>query len=297
LWAERFDRDLTDIFAVQDDVTTRIVSALELNLSRGDQQKISIDHIENMEAYDCFLRGRELWYRSAKEPNVRAQAMLTRAVELDPNFARAYAFLAIVHVRDYLNGWSASPMLSLEQGHQMARRAVALNDRDPYAHWALGGIYLWLRRHDEAISGLKQAISLNPNFALGYGLLGLSLHYAGLSEQALECFDRAIALDPYTDQFLHFKAQACFQLGKYDNAIDLLRSRITRNPDTDISRVLLAASYGQMGLVEEAGVAWRHALRVNPDYSLDHRRTVLPYKDPSDFDRVAEGLHKAGLTD
>ena len=295
VWADRFDRDLTDIFAVQDELTQKIVSALALTLTEGEQRRLASEPTNNPEAYDFFLRGREFWYRQTKELNVKAMEMLTRAVELDPNFAPAYAFLAIAHMRDYLNQWSASPSRSLEQGQDVAQQAVALNDRDPHAHWALGSIYLWMRRHDEATLELERAILLNPNFSLAHAMLGLALHYAGRSERALECFDRAIAFDPYTDVYLHFQAQAYFQLGRYEKAVEILKRRLTRNPDTDISRVLLAASYGHLGRIDEARATWQELLRVNPNYSLEHRRKVLPYRNPSDFELVVEGVRKASL--
>jgi len=295
IWAERFDRDLTDIFAVQDEVTQEIVSALALNLTESERQRLAIDPTNNPEAYDFFLRGRELWYRETKELNAQALQMLTRAVELDPNFASAYALSAVAHMRDYLNQWTESPSLSMERGRELAQRAVALNDHDPYAHWALGSIYLWMRRHDEAESEQKKAISLDPNFALGHVILGLIRYYAGRPEQALECFSRAIALDPYADVYLHFQAQAYFQLGMYEKAAEILKRRLTRNPDTDISRVLLAACFGHLGRAEEARAEWQEVFRVNPSYSLEHRRKVLPYRDPSDFDLLVAGLRKADL--
>jgi adenylate cyclase len=203
--------------------------------------------------------------------------------------------LAIAHMRDYLNQWSGSPSLSLEEGYKLAQEAVARNDRDPYAHWALGSLYLWLRRHDEAERELKTAIALNPSFSLGYTILGLTLHYSGRSEQALEYFERAIALDPYSDVYLHFQSQAYFQLGRYDKAVEILKRRLTRHPRTDISRVLLAASFGHLGRIGEARAQWEEVFRINPGYSLEHRRDVLPYKNPSDFELVLEGLRKAGL--
>jgi adenylate cyclase len=294
IWAERFDRELTDIFAVQDEVTQEIVAALALNLTEGEQ-RLASEATNNLEAYDFFLRGRELWNQHTKELNAKARETLQRAIELDPNFAPAYAFLAAVYSREYLNQWSASPSLSLEQGHKVAQQAVALNDRDPSAHWALGSMYLWMRRHDAAIGELERAISLNPNFSLAHTLLGLALHYAGRSERALECFERAIVLDPYNDVYLHFHAQAYFQLGKYEKAIEILKRRLIRNPDTDISRVLLAASYGHLGRIDEARAEWQEAYRVNPNYSLEHRRKVLPYRNPSDFERLVEGLRNARL--
>ena len=127
-------------------------------------------------------------------------------------------------------------------------------------------------------------------------VLGLALHYSGCSEEALGCFDRALALDPFhPEMYLQYQAQAVYQLGRYSEAAALLRRRILRNPDTDISRVLLAAAYGQMGQFEPAREAWREALRVNPAYSLEHRRKVLPYKNPEDLEKFINGLRKAGL--
>lgn len=213
-------------------------------------------------------------------------------------FGPAYAFLAHVHLRDYLNGWSTSPSHSLAQAHELASRAVAKSDSYPYAHWALGAAYLWMRRHDEAIGEVTRAISLDPNFAEGHCLLGVALHYSGRSEEAFSCFDRGMALDPYyRDMFLHFRAQAHFQLRQYEKAIDFLKRRLIRTPQTDISRVLLAASYGHMGRIEEAREEWKEVFRTNPDYSLEYRRKVLPYKNPADFELLIDGLRKAGLVD
>ena len=296
LWAERFDRDLTDIFAVQDDVTSRIVAALALNLSEGDRRKLAAEHTDNLEAYDCFLRGRELWLRQSKEPNAQARELLQHASELDPGFAPAYAFLSTAHMIEYINRWSVSPLQSAERAQEAARRAVDLDGEYPAARWAMAGVNLWARRYDEAIGEAERSIALNPNFADGHSFLGVILHYVGRSEEALQCFDRAVALNPYfPDVWLHFQAQAAFQLGRYEAAIGLLQRRIALNPDTDTSRVLLAASYGETGRFDEARAAWREAFRVNPGYSLEHRRNVLPYKNPDDFERIVEGLRKAGL--
>ena len=296
LWAERFDRDLTDIFAVQDDVTQHIVGALALNLREGEQQRIATEHTDNLEAYDCLLRGRELLWLFMREQNKQARELLQRAIELDPKFAPAYAFLAISNLLDYVNQWSPSPSTSIEQAELFATRAVALDDLYPYAHCALGIISLHLRRHDMAIREDERTISLAPNLADGHEALGNALHYSGRSEEALACFDRAMALNPYyPDLWLHFQAQAMFQLGRYEDAVASLKRRLVRNPDTDVSRVLLAASYGHLGRFDEARVEWQEVFRINPDYSLEYRRKVLPYKNPDDFELVVDGLRRAGL--
>jgi adenylate cyclase len=199
-------------------------------------------------------------------------------------------------VKDYVSRWSASPSRSLEQAQ--GTRAAALDDRYPYTYWALASVSLWMRRYDEAVRTAESSISLNANFAEGHKALGVILHYIGRSEETLGHFDRAMALDPYCPgMWLHFQAQAAFQLSRYEMAIAILKRRIIRNPDTDASRVLLAASQGQMGRIDEARADWEELLRVNPDYSLEHRRKVLPYKNPDDFECVVNGLRKAGLVE
>ncbi|UVK51318.1 tetratricopeptide repeat protein [Mesorhizobium sp. AR02] len=296
LWAERFDRDLTDIFAVQDDVTQQIVGALALNLTDGARLRLAPEHPRNTEAYDCFLRGRELWHRLTKDTNVAARELLQRATELDPNFASAYAFLALTHGIDYLNRWGASPPESMAQAEEAATRAVTLDDNDPWAHWALAIAKLYTRRHDEAIEEVERALVLNPNFAEAHVCRGETLYYSGRPEEALESFARGKTLNPYfPDVLLHFQALALFQLGRYDEAVDLLLQRLARNAITDVSRALLAASYGHLGRLEEARTAWQEVLRVNPDYSLEYRRKVLPYKNPADFELMVDGLRKAAI--
>lgn len=296
LWAERFDRDLTDIFAVQDDVTQQIVGALALNLTDGARLRLTPEPPRSTEAYDCFLRGRELWHRLTKETNTAARDLLQRAIELDPNFASAYAFLALTHGIDYLNRWGASPPGSMAQAEEAATRAVALDDNDPWAHWALAIAKLYTRRHDEAVGEVERALVLNPNFAEAHVCRGEVLYYSGRPEEALESFARGKTLNPYfPDVVLHFQALALFQLGRYDEAVDLLLQRLARNATTDVSRALLAASYGQLDRLEEARAAWQEVLRVNPDFSLEYRRKVLPYKNPADFELLVDGLRKAGV--
>ena len=151
-------------------------------------------------------------------------------------------------------------------------------------------------QHDYAIAEFERSIALEPNSASGHVHLGLAHHYAGSSENAIELINRGMRLDPhYSDTLLHYLAQAYFQLGRYEDAMNFLKQRLIFRPDTDISRVLLAASYGHLGQADEAKVQWAEVFRINPDYSLEHRIRTLPYKDPKEFDRVVEGLRKAGL--
>ena len=296
LWAERFDRELTDIFAVQDEVTAKIVAELAVSLTAGERRSIAAERSDNPEAYDCFLRGREIWWRTTRDANREAKALLERAIELDPAFAPAHAFFAAANALDWQNGWGASPNESKELGERAARRAVALDPSYSYALWALSLFHLWSRRHDEALKTIEEAIASNPSFADGHNTLGLVLHYLGRSAEAIKSFARADALNPVPpDTYLHFRAQALYSLGRYAEATDLLMQRIVRNPETDISRVLLAACYAEMGLVEEARAAWADVLKVNPGYSLERRRSMLPYKNPADAENVIASLRNAGI--
>jgi adenylate cyclase len=232
LWAERFDRELTDIFAVQDDVTTHIVSALALNLTRDDRRSIVAERTDNQEAYDCFLRGRELWWAFSKEANREAERLLRRAAELDPRFAPAFAFLAAALANGYSNGWSEDPAQALDEAEKAAQEAVRLDERYPYALWSLAMTLSWERRLDEALSAAEKAIAFNPNFADGHGMVGVLLNLVGRSEEALNSLDRAIALDPYFNSILlYFRAQAAYELGRWPEAVALLKRRILRNPE------------------------------------------------------------------
>ena len=152
LWAERFDRDLTDIFAVQDDVTTHIVSALALNLSAGDRQSIAAEHTDNLEAYDCFLRGRELWWLHAREANREAETCCGAPSNSTPAIAPAYAFLAAAQVNDYASGWSASPAQGLEEAEKAAQTGGGARRTIPLCALGARRACLWARRYDEAVS-------------------------------------------------------------------------------------------------------------------------------------------------
>jgi adenylate cyclase len=297
LWAERFDRELTDIFAVQDEVTREIVAAMAVKLSAHDQRRLGSVGTRNVDAYDHFLRGREFFWAQTKEGNARAKAFFERAKNLDPRFAPPYAFLGFAHMMDYINGWE-SPKHSLERAHESAKRGVELENDYPWSRVALGNVYLWKRQHDRAIAEYETAIAQSPSFALGHMGLGWVLHYVGRSEETIELIRRGMRLDPhYPDVRLHWLAQAYYQLGRYDEAIEVLQRRLIRKPDSDISRVLLAACYGQLNRTKDAKAEWDEAHRINPDYSLERRRLIMPYKNPADFEAVVEGLRKAGLTE
>jgi adenylate cyclase len=296
LWAERFDRDLTDIFATQDEVVEKIVRALAVTLTRGEEQRLRRRATESLAAYESWLRGREFLSRGTRDSVAQARAMHHRAIEIDANFAAPHAGLALAAISDYVSDWASDPAQALDEAERWARRALELNDQEPVSHMALGNVLLWRRDHEGALAQFQHMIDLDPNFAQGHTATGLALMYAGRAAEALEQIAMAMRLDPhYPPIVLHFLAQANFSLGKYETAAQHLVKRIARNPGTDSSRMLLAACYGHLGRLEDARMTWAELLKVNPDFSLMQRARVLPYKNAADFQRIADGLAKAGL--
>jgi adenylate cyclase len=296
LWAERFDRDLTDIFATQDEVVEKIVRALAVTLTQGEETRLGRRGTAKIEAYEAYLRGRQLLSRSTREAIAQARAMYRRAIELDPTYAVPHAGLALTGISNYVSDWTDDPDAELDEAERWARRALELDDSEPVAHMALGSVMLWRRDHDGALAESRRMLELDPNFAQGYSAMALALMYAGHALEALGRFATAMRLDPhYAGIVLHFVAQANFSLGNYGTAVKQLLERIARTPGTDSSRMMLAACYGHLGRIEEARAAWAELLKVNPNFSLEQRARVLPYKDPRDFQRIVEGLAKAGL--
>jgi adenylate cyclase len=279
LWAERFDRELTDIFATQDEVVEKIVAALAVNLTQGEAQRLRRRGTASVQAYETWLRARELLSRSTREAIAQAKAMYRRAIEIDPNFAAPHAGLSLAAISEYVSDWAADAEEALDEAERWARRALELDDQEPVSHMALGNVMLWRRNHDGALAEFGRMIALDPNFA-----------------QALEAFAIAKRLDPHSPSIvLHFVAQANFSLGRYEAAAEHLLERIARTPATDSSRMLLAACYGHRGRADEARAAWAELMKINPGFSLAQRERVLPYKQPRDFQRIADGLAKAGL--
>ena len=296
LWAERFDRDLTDIFATQDEVVEKIVRALAVTLTQGEERRVGRRGTGNVQAYEFWLRARESLSRSTREGVAQARAMHLRAIELDPNFAAPHAGLSLAAISDYVSDWAADPAQALDEAERWARRALELDDQEPVSHLALGNVLLWRRNLEGALAEFRRMIELDPNFAQGHSATGLALMYAGRPAEALEAFAIAKRLDPHHASIvLHFMAQTHFSLGEYETAAKQLLERIARTPATDSSRMMLASCYGHLGRADDARAAWAELLKVNPDFSLAQRERVLPYKNAADFQRIVEGLAKAGL--
>jgi len=298
LWADRYDRDLTDIFEVQDDVTHRIVDALKVTLSPTEKAQLSETKASDMEAYELSLRAREVLLGPTKnrETFEQARKLFVRALELDPNFAKAYAGLAFAYMFDYQNRWSDNPDASIGLAKEYAERAIEKDPKEALAHAVAAVVATFSRDIDRAQSEIDTALSLNPNMAMAYNIKGGTRIYLGRPEEAIPLIERAMRLDPATNQqFLHFLGMANLLAGRYETAAAALRERIRLSPNTDFSRSLLASALGHLGQTEEARRVWQELKEINPKYSFEEHLGRLPFKHEADAQRLAEGLKKAGL--
>ncbi|MDR3421188.1 MAG: adenylate/guanylate cyclase domain-containing protein [Xanthobacteraceae bacterium] len=298
VWAERYDRDLTDIFEVQDDVTRRIVGALKVTLTPAENAHLTSSGTSNIDAYDSALRGRELLLGNRKNRDTfeQAKACFLQAIELDPNYAQAIAGLGFAYMFDYQNRWSGDPDSSLPLAKRYAERAIEKNPKEPLARVVAAVAATFSRDLDEAKSQIEVALLLNPNFAMAYNVLGTLRSYAGQPLEAIPVIEHAMRLDPaFNAQYLHFLGMAHLLAGNYEKAAALLRQRIVLVPETDFSRSALASALGHLGEIDEARRVWGELKKLNPKYSFSEHFSRLPFKKEEDVRHIAEGLAKAGL--
>jgi adenylate cyclase len=297
LWAERYDRELTDIFEVQDDITRQIVRALKVTLGEAARPRGGNGgRTPHAEAHDLFLKGRELLRAVRKETFEEAVACFSRANELDPDYAAPYAGLANASILDHQNRWSDAPEEALDRANRLAGEAIARDDRDPYSHLVASLAALFKRDHQRAADEADRALALNPNYAPALNARGVVPLYTGQPEEAIPYIERAMRLDPAAQQqALHFLGTARFLAGDFETAAALYRDRILVNPGTDLSRAFLASALGHLGRPDEARQVWRELKEINPKYDPAGHVGRLPFRDARDPETFIAGLRKAGL--
>jgi adenylate cyclase len=293
LWAERFDRDLADIFDVQDEVTSRIVATLAGKLSESERRRSRSLQTENLEAYDCVLRGRQLWERYTPEANLEARRLYEKAIELDPDYARAYASLAWTYMVEHDERWGDPEDQPLERALEFARRGVLVNPASHSNHLALGQVCLSKSLHEEALEALETAIALNPNDADGYVFLAEALSYAGRPDEAIDLIGKAQSLHPAVPRWYAWQLGTAFYLARrYEEAVAALRKG---RPLAAMAYRWLAVAYGQLGREQDAKAAVEEYLRRTPDFSVVRHLEMMPFRHAEDREHYAEGLRKAGL--
>ena len=298
MWAERYDRELTDVFVVQDEVTSQIVAALKIKLTPAETALLAASAPTSIDAHDLLLRARAMMIGTIRNRAMFEQAstLLRKAIELDPTYAQAYAALSVLHAFDHHNHWSAHHDRSATEAQHFADRAIAMNANEPTAHYAASVASVIGGNLERAQTEAEAALALSPNFALAHESLGVVRMLSGEPLQAIPHFERSMRLDPaYSPQLVHFFGMAYLIAGKYATAAAYFRERIVLVPESDFSRAYLAATLGHMDETDEARQVWRELKAINPKYSFEEHVGQFPFKAQADVDRIREGLAKAGL--
>ncbi|HUC48283.1 MAG TPA: winged helix-turn-helix domain-containing tetratricopeptide repeat protein [Xanthobacteraceae bacterium] len=297
IWAERYDRDLADVFAVQDEITEAIVAAIEPQLYAAENFRARRKPPDSMDAWDLVMRALSHYWRVTRQDNVVAQALLEKAIVLDPNYGQALGVLATSHTFSAHMGWEdmavAAPI-----AERAAVAAILANSEDPWAHHALGCVYLFARRFDDSLAEFEAALRLNPNFSLAQGYHGLALAYCGRWEEAARAAQRALRLsprDPLAAIYCGIVAYAQYVGRNYEEAMRLAREGIRQRSDFVGAHRVLTAAAAMAGQNDLAKVALKDLRRAQPNVSLDWIAKEMPIQQDADREHYLEGFRRAGL--
>lgn len=273
LWAESYDRELKDVFDVQDEITRKVVTEMAVKIGWGEQARGWTRMTQSHEALDLYYEADKLFMRFEKESNGRAQELLTKAVELDPKFSRAIAFLGWTHLFDVRYGWAKDAAESFQQAEELADQALVINETDYLANALLSRIYTRKRLYEQAIAAGKQAVEAEPNNATGIIVLANAMNYAGRQEEGLVLVRKAMRLNPHPPlYFLNGAVYANYLTGRYEAAITHCKKFLTRQKHGPMARTLwqfLIASYMELGREEEARAEVQKLLEQHPDFSIE----------------------------
>jgi TolB-like protein/Flp pilus assembly protein TadD len=296
LWAERYDRNLKDIFAVQDEITKKIITAMQVKLTEGEQAQAHAMGTKNLEAYLKYLQARELSNRLNPESNALAKQLAEEAIALDPMYAWAYTVLAHTHIADSWMGTSKSPRDSIEKSIDLLQKAILLDDTCADSHRFLGYTFSMTGQHDKAVAEGEKAVALNPNSADSHMQFGKILTFAGRYEESIPELQKAIRLNPIPPNIYLYSLGISYTLTKqYDKAITWCEKAVRREPNSLFARLFLAAAYSRAGRDEEARIEAAEVLRINPKFSLEKFAKSVTYKNQEDVERTVGALRKAGL--
>jgi adenylate cyclase len=297
IWSERYDRDLKDIFAIQDDITMQIMKAMGVEL-RGDPARMWEKHVTttNLEAYEKLFQAYPYFRRSTKGDNAQARQIYEEAIALDSQFAAAYVMLGWTHFWDGRFGWTESRVKSIKMAFQCAQKALEIDARMDFAHSLLSAVYLVRRQYEEAVAAAEHALSLNPNGAHQHTTMAGVLGCSGRWEDSIIYGEKSIRLDPFPHPvYFHWLGRAYFMTGQYDEAILTFKKALAISPNYLPGHAFLAASYISLGREKDAAAAAEEVLRINPKFCLESYAKTLPYKNKSDIERYMAALRKAGL--
>ncbi len=293
-WAQRYDRPLKDIFAVQDEVVGKVVTTLGL-LFKLDEMKLpkgSFRPTDNLEAYDDHLRGVAYLNRGTKDDNVQARRWEQEAIKLDPSFGEAYALLGLSYWVDVWSEWSADPQADVQRASELAHKALALDDSNSSALRLLSYVDWIQRRFDQAVADAERAVAINPNSAQAYDALGTALGTAAKLEEALRAAEKAMRLDPARQDFYASSAGVIYnEMGRYQDAVPLLKEALAAYPNNLSAHLAMTMAYVELGRDQDARAEAAEVMRISPHFAV----LSGPFKDEALNKRVQSDFHKAGL--
>jgi adenylate cyclase len=293
LWAERFDRDLRDIFALQDEITLKIMKSVHEKLE-FKPTRTSGRGAMNVESFLKTMEGFELLLHANQEDNVLARKLFEEAIALDPNNATAHTHLAWTYLADSLFG--KSPKESKRRAIELGQRAVALDESEGYAHASLGCFSAYAGQFEKAIAHAERGISLDPNSSGALFNSGLALAFSGRPEEAIPLLQKAIRLNPFAPSIYFFTLSIAYRMAnRFDEAVEQAKRAVERNPKDLYAYLALTAGCILTGRETEARVAAAEVLKIDPAFSVEQFGSTLPYKDKSFVDRTIDAWRKAGL--
>ncbi|MFZ0147185.1 MAG: winged helix-turn-helix domain-containing tetratricopeptide repeat protein [Xanthobacteraceae bacterium] len=298
IWAERYDRNLADVFAVQDEITEAIVAAIEPQLYAAENFRARRKPPDSMDAWDLLMRALSHYWRVTRQDNVVAQALLEKAITIDPNYGQARGMLAASHTFSAHMGWEDMAATAAPIAESAAQAAILADSEDPWAHYALGCVYLFARRFDDSLAEFESALRLNPNFSLAQGYYGLTLAYCGRSEEAELAASRALRLsphDPLSAIYYGIASYAQYVGRNYKEAMRLAREGIRQRADFVGAHRVLTAAAGMAGQADIGKAALQELRRAQPNISLDWIAKQMPIQHDTEREHYLEGFRRAGL--
>jgi TolB-like protein len=298
VWAERYDRDLEDIFAVQDEIAAVIVNTLVPALTHRHSQRMAAERGEGVDAYDHLLKAMDLFWKLSRESNAQTREEALAAVAIDPRLARAHALLAWTHILGGANRWGGVDQAeAFREGLTAATTSVALDDREPWAHCALGFVDLYgFHAYERALNSLRRSVELNPNNSYFRGWLSMGLNYDDQTEEALMEIRLAMRLNPHHPPlYLNLLGRILYSMGRYDEALPPLQRLAYAMPDYNSGLCLTSACLVALSRIEEARDIVTKVLHVEPTFSISDLAHSAPYRDAALRDLYASRLAEAGL--
>jgi adenylate cyclase len=296
LFSERYEREMKDIFAIQDEITMRVLTAMRVSLTGEGVPSSRGQGTKNIEAYLKVLQAETVFQAVNRATQAKAKRLAEEAIALDPEYARAYVMMAATIGNEVLLGVYENPREALERAMALAEKAVQLDDLEESAHRVRGFLALLNKDYEKAIAGGRRAVELAPNSVWAHTILGYFLYSAGRTEEAIPILEKAVSLSPIpVPRSLSHLGIAYRKARRYEEAVAVCRQLIQIKPNYIYPHLTLAATYAEMEKMEEARAEVSEVLRINPKYTVRLVPRSFPWKDQDELDRLADSLRKAGL--